>query len=139
VHYFQYLETMASSRRHGAPALERGETVIGGRLPCAQRRLFELRRSHDGQGFAQSTRWSAAPRPVRGAAGRGAKVGMSEVYGMAATTRADSQELDAPRRYLRIGAYTTSRKEMLMPDEYATILYETTEHAAWITLNRPMS
>ena len=90
-HYFQYLETMGFFEEGTAHlALERGETVIGGKLPvCPSGGFSSFGEATMAQGFAQVYEMVLQLRGQCGARQvEGAKVGMSEVYGMAGNNAA---------------------------------------------------
>ncbi len=90
-HYFQYLETMGFFEEGTAHlALERGETLIGGRLPvCPSGGFSSFGEATMAQGFAQVYEMVLQLRGQCGARQvEGAKVGMSEVYGMAGNNAA---------------------------------------------------
>jgi len=90
-HYFQYLETMGFFEEGTAHlALERGETMIGGRLPvCPSGGFSSFGEATMAQGFAQVYEMVLQLRGQCGARQvEGAKVGMSEVYGMAGNNSA---------------------------------------------------
>ena len=90
-HYFQYLETMGFFEEGTAHlALERGETVLGGKLPvCPSGGFSSFGEATMAQGFAQVYEMVLQLRGQCGARQvEGAKVGMSEVYGMAGNNAA---------------------------------------------------
>jgi acetyl-CoA acetyltransferase len=90
-HYFQYLETMGFFEEGTAHlALERGETMIGGKLPvCPSGGFSSFGEATMAQGFAQVYEMVLQLRGECGARQvQGAKVGMSEVYGMAGNNAA---------------------------------------------------
>ena len=90
-HYFQYLETMGLFEEGTAHlALKRGETMIGGRLPvCPSGGFSSFGEATMAQGLAQVYEMVLQLRGQCGARQvEGAKVGMSEVYGMAGNNSA---------------------------------------------------
>ncbi|HJW76365.1 MAG TPA: transporter [Thermoleophilia bacterium] len=90
-HYLQYLETMGFFAEGEAHlALERGDTVVGGKLPvCPSGGFSSFGEATMAQGFAQVYEMVLQLRGQCGARQvEGARVGMSEVYGMAGNNAA---------------------------------------------------